>query len=65
MSDAILHVNSKAKIFFKFVRSGGGEDPKKLEFFLAHVEAGERDLPILRFWTKGIGNEGRKRLLVG
>ncbi|KAJ3044732.1 hypothetical protein HDV00_001136 [Rhizophlyctis rosea] len=56
---------NKAKMFFKFVRSGGGDDAKKLEMFLEHVEAGERDLPVLRFWTKGIGNEGRRKLLVG
>ncbi|KND04500.1 uncharacterized protein SPPG_00228 [Spizellomyces punctatus DAOM BR117] len=54
---------NKAKLFYKFVKSGGAENHTRLQEFLRSIRAVESDLPVLRFWTKGLGNDSRRKML--
>ncbi|TPX60448.1 hypothetical protein SpCBS45565_g07507 [Spizellomyces sp. 'palustris'] len=54
---------NKAKLFYKFVKSGGAENHTRLQEFLRSIRAVESDLPVLRFWTKGLGNDNRRKML--
>ncbi|KAI9093769.1 vesicle coat protein [Phlyctochytrium arcticum] len=54
---------NKAKIFYKFVKSGHATDQGRMNVLMKSLNVSEGDLSVLRFWIKGIGVDNRRSIL--